>query len=111
MNETDVRDLQKRLFKMFIEFMKRQDKITKVSDMVPGLQYVWVRSPDRIHTGRAILWKGVPLLNEMEGKKTDAQINVEISVSIDKPNNRYTHTRIWHHKKGAPFFQGWKEEE
>jgi len=108
MNETQ--GMQQILFDGFIEFLHSQKQLQTAKDLNPELLYEWIHSPDGVHTGRVILSVGVPLLDELLGKKYDAQINVEVDVfdRVDVPKG--THVKIWKHKEG-PLTSGWKEKK
>jgi hypothetical protein len=77
--------------------------------MIPDLLYTWIHSPDGLNTGRALLRVGGDKMKELleEKDETDAGINIEISPFGESA----TYVRIWRHKKDAPFFAGWKEED
>lgn len=107
---TEIEGMQQILFREFIEFLHGQKQLQTAKDLNPELLYEWIHSPDGMHTGRVILSVGVPLLDELLGKKFDAQINVEVDVfdKVDVPKG--THVKIWKHKEG-PLTSGWKAEK
>lgn len=105
-----IQELQRQLFQQFLEFLGAQDKITKIEDLIPGFLYTWVHSPDRVHTGRAILRGGAsPLREIMEG---DAYVNIEIQMrgGGHGESDSAVYVKIWQHKKGESLLEGWTEE-
>ena len=96
----------------FFEFMSAQDKITTFNDVINGLLYTFVTSPDNLRHALVILGYGIrdPYLEvcniNMIPKNCDLQLNIEIGVHDN------IQTKIYFHKTGTPLWdrENWIEE-
>lgn len=88
----DIKVAHKVIFNHFMaylssEVVKKQLKTAR--DILPRISYTYIKSPDNLHIGRAILSKG----NMFMPENCDAQLNLEYSI------NRITHVQIMYHIK------------
>ena len=81
-----------KVFDRFIDYMISDEvkkKLDFATDILPDMLYTYVRSPDKVHIGRAILWLG----NGLRPEWSDAQLNLEYDI------DGKTYLQIRYHKK------------
>jgi len=102
------KSLARTALKRFLAFMRKQDKIRCVDDLVPNLHYGSLYNLcTATYTRRALLRRGI--INAKErGLVHDALINIEVE-SADPPG---IYMYIWAHKTGKPLFElsSWEED-
>ena len=81
-------EIFEKISETFMEFLSNQTQLLSPRDLLYGMIYTTISSPDGINTGKASLWKGV-LLPE----NCDAQLNLEFSI------RGKTYVQIRHHDK------------
>jgi pheromone shutdown protein TraB len=86
----------------FLRFLKGQDKIKMVSDLVMGLLYDYVSSHNGVDTTRCLLRPGPYPENGV-----DAVINVELQKSAPD----VTYVAIFNHTTGLPLTMAWSREK
>lgn len=69
-----------------------QKQLKVASDLLPGMKYVYLTSPDKTNIGRAILWKGTFISPPW----SDAQMNLEYSIG----GTTYVQIRYHKHRVG-----------
>ena len=94
MTEQDSKlgDMWEKIFSDFITYMssdENQNQLGVGEDLLPGMSYTRVRSPDGLNTGRVTIWRGVML-----PQGCDAQMNIEYQPFAEDT----VHLQIRHHK-------------